>query len=118
MNLTNMIIVSIFTMCANTFYYCDLYQIITGIDVYSLVANNPADIQTIMAVVFNTVHAVYREIPTEVFLQDSDLWELLNYAIQESGSGNVISAQILRELGLYSNSIIAYLISLGFSIIA
>jgi hypothetical protein len=100
-----------------TMGYCDIYQLITGIDVIQLILNNPAESQAILTTVINTVNALYQQMPVEVFLTDTDLWELLNYAILESGSGDVISAQILRELGLYSNSIIAHLISLGYTII-
>lgn len=104
-------------VCSQTIAYCDIYQVLTGIDVLSLIAHNPAEMQTLLSAVMHTVGESFLSISTEVFLNDSDLMDLINYAITESGSGQVISAQILRELGLFQNSIIAFILSNGYSII-
>lgn len=103
---------------AKTLSYCDIYQAITGIDVLSLMANNPAELETLLLVVVHVVNESLLNVPTEVFLSDSELMDLINYAISASGGGQVVSAQILRELGLFQNSIIAYILTLGYSIVS
>ena len=100
---------------AHVYSYCAHYQMITGIDVLSMLANNQISIET-MQFIISTVNTHLLNIASEVSLTDVDLWELLKYAIQESGNTNIIRAEILQELGLYTNSIIAYLISFGYII--
>ena len=102
--------------CTKTISYCDIYQVLTGIDALSLIANNPVEMEAILTAVINTVNDALLNHSTEVFLSDSDLIELINYALIESGSGQAISAQILRELGLFTNSVIAIILQLGYSI--
>src|ERR1700688_4487422 len=92
---------------AHVYSYCAHYQMITGIDVLSMLANNQISIET-MQFIISTVNTHLLNIASEVSLTDVDLWELLKYAIQESGNTNIIRAEILQELGLYTNSIIAY----------
>jgi len=113
----NSLILIAIAVTYKTMSYCDIYQLITGIDVVQMILNNPAESQALLTTVMSTVNVIFQEMPTEVFLADGDLWQLLNYAILESGAGNVVSAQILRELGLYTNSIVAHLIYLGYTII-
>ena len=88
---------------------------ITGIDVMSLLLNNQLSSGQ-MNLIFNFVNAHLQNIASEITLSDSDLWELLRYVIQESGNSNIINAEILISFGLYTNSILAYLISFGFII--
>jgi hypothetical protein len=103
-------------MCAHTVYYFDLYQIITHIDAWALIAHNPTEIASITTTVIQTVTYALRDVPTEVFLSDSDMLDLLNYAIEQCGGGNVISADLLRQLGLFNNSVLTFLLNLGYSI--
>ena len=100
---------------AQLYSYLNYYQMITGIDVLSMLLNNQISIET-MQFIINTVNTHMLNIASEVSLTDVDLWELLRYAIQESGNTNIVRAEILQELGLYTNSIIAYLISFGYII--
>lgn len=109
---------NILVEAAKTLAYCDIYQTLTGIDVLSLMANNPAELETLLLVVVHVVNESLLSVSTEVFLSDSELMDLINYAVSVSGDGQVVSAQILRELGLFQNSIIAYILTLGYSIIA
>ena len=116
MNMSFYLISAVLMTCAQTMWQFEVYQAITGINPVDLIENNPAEMQAITMTVINTVQQSLREIPTEVFLSDSDMWSLLNYAIETCGGGNLISGEILRELGLYTNSVITYLLMLGFSI--
>lgn len=104
-------------MCAYTVHYFDLFQIITHIDAWALIANNPTEIVSITTTVIQTVNYAIRDIPTEVFLSDNDVLDLLNYAIEQCGGGSIISANLLRELGLFNSSILHFLLELGYSII-
>jgi hypothetical protein len=104
-------------MCASTVYYFDLYQIITHIDAWALIANNPTEIVSITTTVFQTVTYAFRDIPTEVFLSDGEVLDLLNYAIEQCGGGDIISADLLRALGLFNNSVLTFLLNLGYSIL-
>ncbi len=102
-------------MCAKSFGYLNYYQMITGVDVMSILINNQLSIE-LMYTIFNTVNTHMLNIASEISLSDNDLWELLRYVIQESGNSNIISAELLTDLGLYTNSIIAYLTSFGYII--
>jgi|ERR1700679_164310 len=109
------LIFTVVTMCAKTFAYCSEFQMMTGIDVISLLINNQLSIEA-MNIIVNTVNTNMLNLATNIPLNDADLWELLRYVIQESGNTHIISAQLLIDLGLYTNSIIAYLISFGYII--
>jgi len=115
MFLDPILVFSVVCMCAKTFYYCTEFQMITGIDAVSLLLNNQLTIEA-MNIIVNTVNTNMLNLATNIALNDADLWELLRYVIQESGNTNIISAQLLIDLGLYTNSIIAYLISFGYII--
>jgi hypothetical protein len=103
--------------CTKALFYLNYYQAITGIDVISLIGNNPAALQNILVVVIQTVHSHMSSMSTEVFLSDDDLWGMISYVIRECSDGDNIRAETLVELGLNTNSIIAYLISIGFTIL-
>jgi hypothetical protein len=108
-------IITIIDFCGQSFAYCNYYQMITGIDVLSMLENNQLSIET-MNIIINTVNTHMVNIASEISLTDADLWELLRYVIQESGNTNIISAELLESLGLYTNSIIAYLNIFGYII--
>lgn len=61
------------------------------------------------------------ESSTEVFLSDADLNQLLSPIIEQSINQTpitrLINSGILQNLGLYTNSVVAYLINLGFTIV-
>lgn len=106
----------ILTLCAKTFTILHQFQIITGIDVIPLFLNNQLSVE-MLQIIINTVNTFATlNVTSEISLADQDLWELLRYAIQESGNTNIVSAEILDSLGLYTNSIIAYLNSFGYSV--
>lgn len=109
------LIITALSMCAKVFSYCTQFQMMTGIDVMSLLINNQLSHEA-MIIIVQTVNSNMLNIATNIPLNDADLWELLRYVIQESGNSNIISAQLLIDLGLFTNSIIAYLISFGYII--
>ena len=61
------------------------------------------------------------ESTTEVFLSDADLVEaispIMENSINDYPNTRLISSNLLQTLGLYTNSVIAYLMSLGFKIL-
>jgi len=106
---------AVLDLCVQSYAYCNIFQSITGIDVLSSLANNQLNVQ-LMYLIINAVNANSVNMASQISLSDIDLWELLRYAIQESGNTNIISAELLQSLGLYTNSILAYLISFGYII--
>jgi hypothetical protein len=102
--------------CLSQVYtYLYQFQLITGIDVFSLLLNNQFN-PALINLIIHTVNSNALNTSTVISLSDRDLWDLLSYVISIS-NGNIISAELLDSLGLYNNSIIAYLISFGFRII-
>jgi hypothetical protein len=102
--------------CLSQVYtYLSQFQIITGIDVISLLVNNQLN-PALINLIIHTVSSNAVNMTTEISLSDRDLWDLLSYVISVS-NGNIISAELLDSLGLYNNSIVAYLISFGFRIL-
>lgn len=61
------------------------------------------------------------ETTTEVFLSDADLNQLLAPIIEQSINQTpltrLINSGVLKSLGLFNNSVLAYLINLGFTIV-
>lgn len=108
-------LIIILGLCSQSFSYFNYFQIMTGIDVMSLLINNQLSTGQ-MNLIINFVNTQLQNIASEITLSDSDLWELLKYVIEESGNGNIISADLLVSMGLYTNSILAYLNAFGFII--
>jgi len=54
---------------------------------------------------------------TVVNLTDDDLNTLLEYVFRQIGSSNEIPAALLQSLGLYTSTVIQYLLELGYIII-
>jgi hypothetical protein len=102
--------------CAHTYSILYYYQMITGAEVLPMLANNQLSIEAFQFIAY-IVNQHMVNAPSVVPLIDVDLWQLLNIVIQESGNTNIIRAEVLQEFGLYTNSVIAYLISFGFRII-
>jgi hypothetical protein len=109
-------VVTIVDLCAQSFNYCNYFQMVTGIDVISLLTNNQISAST-MCLIINTVNGQLQNITTDISLTDADLWELLKYVIEQSGNTNIIRAELLESLGLYTNSVIAYLTEFGYRIV-
>jgi hypothetical protein len=53
---------------------------------------------------------------TVVRLSDDDLHSLLDFVFAQSGNSNVISRELLKELGLHTPTVINYIKSLGYII--
>lgn len=53
---------------------------------------------------------------TSVSLSDADLNDLLEVLWQEIGNSTEISAALLKSLGLYTPTVVSYLIELGYTI--
>jgi len=87
--------------CFQTYVICSQYQTVTGIDLLGALPQVQAQVQ---------------DFTREVFLSDTDLWELLRFVIEQASPGNIISAELLVSLGLYTNSVIAYLNLFGYII--
>ena len=87
--------------CFQTFVICSQYQTLTGIDLLDALAQTQAPVQ---------------DITREVFLSDTDLWELLRHVTEQASPTNVISGELLESLGLYTNSVISYLNLFGYII--
>jgi hypothetical protein len=105
---------AILLTCAKTFAIFEQYRMITGIDLLSDTIFNQLSAESLSLI--NNVISQAQEITTEVFLPDIDLWELLRYAVETAGNSNIISAELLESLGLYTNSVIAYLNLFGYII--
>ncbi len=54
---------------------------------------------------------------TVVWLTDDELNSLLQVVFREIGNSNIITVELLKSLGLYSGSVVNYLISLGYTIL-
>ena len=115
MNLDYTTIGIVVLLCAQPFAYCYYYQLTTGIPVLSHILNNDFSRERMLEVI-NTVNSILQNISTEVSLSDIDLGELLTYAIEASGNTNIVSVEVLQSLGLYTDSIIAYLNLFGYLI--
>jgi hypothetical protein len=59
---------------------------------------------------------VVDEPATEVELTDAELNELLQIILAEIGNTNVIDSQLLQSLGMYTDTVIAFLEALGYII--
>jgi hypothetical protein len=58
----------------------------------------------------------YEGATTMVELSDAELNELLQIVFAEIGNSNLISVELLQSLGLYTNTVVSYLESLGYII--
>ena len=101
--------------CLDVFVYMSQYYVFTGIDVSYMTYDQVT--RESMAHIVNTMSSHLQNGNTEVFLSDRDLWELLSFVIDVSGNGNTISAELLTSLGLYTDSVLAYLEFLGYLIV-
>jgi hypothetical protein len=76
----------------------------------------PQSISSIADAALNSLEST-----TEVFLSDADLVQSISPIMEQSMNDyphtRLISSGLLQTLGLYTNSVLAYLINLGFSII-
>jgi len=59
---------------------------------------------------------VFDEVTTVVELTDAELNELLQIVFAEIGNSNLISVQLLQSLGLYTDTVVSVLESLGYII--
>jgi hypothetical protein len=59
---------------------------------------------------------VYEGATTMVELSDAELNELLQIVFAEIGNSHLISVELLQSLGLYTNTVVSYLESLGYII--
>lgn len=104
----------------------DLTQLVLGnLDLVNNVAStstsilNNVNLQSLSPLVNSALNVAGPS--TEVFLSDADLNQLLSpimeQSINQTPITRLINSGILQNLGLYTNSVLAYLINLGFSII-
>ena len=104
--------------CVKAIYYCYYYQAMTGVDILTFIADHPEAMHTILTNVITFVELdMAQNMSLEVFLSDADIMGLILYVITNFSNNGVISSEILIELGLHTNSIIAYLVLLGFTIL-
>jgi len=59
---------------------------------------------------------VYEGATTMVELSDAELNELMQIVFAEIGNSNLISIELLQSLGLYTDTVVSYLESLGYII--
>jgi hypothetical protein len=104
--------------CVKALYYCYYFQASTGVDILTFIADNPEAMNIILRNVINFVESdMAQNISMEVFLSDADIMGLILYVITNFSDNGIISSEILIELGLHTNSIIAYLFLLGFNVL-
>jgi hypothetical protein len=89
-------------------------QIFTAVKNISNIVSNELRLQFLR---LSLVGAVVPHVPsTTVEVTDDELRELLEIILIEIGNTNMISAEYLASLGLYTNTVIAYLEALGYII--
>jgi len=110
------VVISIIVLSFNTvIYFISIKnQIFTAVKNISNIVSNELRLQFLR---LSLVGAVVPHIPTTtVEVTDDELRELLEIILIEIGNTHMISAEYLQSLGLYTNTVIAYLEALGYII--
>lgn len=115
-NDTMVVVIAILVLCVNTIIYFIINKnnIFTTVHIINNIVSNELRVQYLK---LSLVGAVVPHIPsTTVELTDGELMELLEVIIIETGNNNMISAEYLQSLGLFTNTVISFLEALGYII--
>jgi hypothetical protein len=127
-NDTMVVVIVILVLSLNTIIYflINKNNIFTAVHIISNIVSNElrynylklalGPITTAIVPYKKTTQTTSTTSTTEVELTDEELMELLEVVFNEVGNRNMISAEYLQSLGLYTQTVISYLEALGYII--
>jgi hypothetical protein len=110
------VVIAIIVLSFNTIIYLISIKnkIFTAVHIISNIVSNQLRLQFLRLSLVGAI--VPHTQTTTVEVTDEELRELLEIILIEVGNNNMISAEYLQSLGLFTNTVVAYLEALGYII--